>query len=294
MELRHLRYFVAVAEELHFGRAAERLAIAQPPLSQQIQALERELGVALFTRHPVRLTPAGEAFQQEAVATLRRAERAAEAARAAARGELGTIRVGFVSSAVYGALPAAVRRFRELHPGVVLALTELTTAFQLQGLHAGDLDVGIFRVDLPSLAETDLVAEPIAREPYVLALPADHPLAARARVPLAAVAKEPFVTFPYRSNPSLHGQIERFCLGAGFVPRVVQEATLMQTIVALVAAGIGVALVPASLQRLQLAGVTYRPLAEPDVQTELVAVRRRDGNVPGLAAFLALLREALG
>jgi DNA-binding transcriptional LysR family regulator len=290
MELRHLRYFLAVADELHFGRAAERLAIAQPPLSQQIQALEAELGVPLFTRHPVRLTPAGEAFQQEAAATLQRAERATEAARAAARGELGTIRVGFVSSAAYGALPVAVRRFRDHHPRVTLALTELTTAFQLQGLHAGDLDVGLFRVDPASLRDPDLVAETIAREPYVLALPTDHPLAARRRVPLAELADEPFVTFPYRSNPSLHGQLERYCLRAGFTPRVVQEATLMQTIVALVAAGLGVSLVPASLQRLQLAGLAYRPLAEKDVLTELVAVRRRLDEVPALGAFLETLR----
>jgi DNA-binding transcriptional LysR family regulator len=292
MELRHLRYFLAVAEELHFGRAAERLAIAQPPLSQQIQALERELGVALFTRGPVRLTPAGEAFQREARATLDHAERAAEAARAAARGELGTLRVGFVSSVAYGSLPQAVRLFRERNPRVALTLTERTTAAQLMGLHAGDLDVGFFRMDYASLVEPDLLAEPIAREPYVLALPVGHRLAALERVPLAEAAPEPFISFPKGSSPSLHGQIERYCLRAGFTPRIVQETTLMQTIIALVAAGLGVALVPGSLRRLQLEGVVYRPLVEADVHTELVAVRRRNDGLPALDAFLASVREA--
>lgn len=295
MELRHLRYFVAVAEERHFGRAATRLAMAQPPLSTQIKALERELGVELFHRGPrgVTLTAAGEAFAAGAYEALAVVERASVSARRAAAGELGRLHVGFVSSAAYGPLPDAVRRFRERYGGVSLSLEELSTDIQLRDLRGGALDVGLFRMgfDFAEEPSDELSIERIAREPFVLALPQDHPLAGREVLSLADVAADAFVHFPRKSNPSLHDQVARYCLSAGFVPQVVQEAKLMQTIVGLVVAGLGVALVPASLMRLQREGVVYRPLAEREVASEMVAVWRRDNPSVTLPNFLAVLRQ---
>lgn len=298
MELRHLRYFIAVAEERHFGRAAQRLSMAQPPLSTQIKALEHELGVELFRRGPrgVTLTPSGEAFLPGAYEAIAASCRAAEAARRAALGEEGTLRVGFVSSAAYGPLPEAVRGFRERYPHVTLALEELSTDLQLRDLRAGTLDVGLFRVgggfDSDPLDEA-LVMESIAREPFVVAVPANDELAKRDAVSLAELAARPFVSFPRRVNPGLHDQITRYCLAAGFAPRIVQEARLMQTIVSLVAAGLGVALVPASLERLRRDDLSYRPLVEKDVSSEVVAVWRKLDAPPSLPHFMRLMRAAM-
>jgi DNA-binding transcriptional LysR family regulator len=295
MELRHLRYFVTVAEERHFGRAAARLNMAQPPLSQQIRALERELGVDLFVRGPrgASLTPAGNTLLEEAYQILTRVAHAAEATRAVGRGESGLLRVGFVSSAAYSTLPDAVKRFREAHPGVALVLQELTTALQLEGLRAGDLDLALFRAAIGFVGENlgpDLAFEPVAHEPYVLALPVAHPLAAHEALALSQVGAEPFVGFPRRVNPSMYDELEGYCRAAGFSRNVVQEATLMQTIVSLVGAGLGLALVPASLQRLHLDGVAYRPLLDEGVETELVAVRRREAASLLMERFIACLR----
>jgi DNA-binding transcriptional LysR family regulator len=298
MELRHLRYFIAVAEERHFGRAASRLAMAQPPLSMQIKSLEQELGVALFHRGPrgVVLTPAGEAFLPGAYEAIAVTARAADAARRAAAGELGELRIGFVSSAAFGPLPEAVRHFADRHPDVALKLEELSTDIQLRGLLAGTLDVGFFRVGIDFIEaplDPALGIEAIAREPFVMALPADHQLAAQAAVCLADVRDEAFVNFPRAVNPSLHDQISRYCLAAGFVPRFGQEVRLMQTIISLVAAGLGVALVPASLQRLRRDGVIYRPLVDADVASLVVAVSRLADAPPSLPRFMAIVREAL-
>jgi DNA-binding transcriptional LysR family regulator len=290
MELRHLRYFLAVAEELHFGRAAARLHIAQPPLSQQIRQLERELGYDLFlrTQRRVRLTEAGAAFQEEARALLERLEHAKAAAGRIARGEAGALGVGFVASATYALLPRLYRRFRERHPDVALALEEMSTAEQVDALRAGRIQLGLAR---PPVGDDTLAAEPLADEPLVAALPARHPLAARRSLPLRALAHEAFVLFPRHPRPGWIDVVQGVCRAAGFRPAVAQEVLELSTAVTLVAAGVGVTLVPASAQALRLDGVAYRPLREPSPSTRLVALRRPDERKAVVDRFLDVARE---
>ena len=291
MELRHLRYFVAVAEELHFHRAAERLHISQPPLSQQIRALERELDVLLLDRNrrSVSLTPAGSVFLNEARAILDAVEAATEAARSVARGEAGRLAIGFVGSAMHGALPDVLREYRRTHPAVALALTELPTAAQLEALAAGRIDVGVLR---PPVREPGLALATIQTEPFVVALPEDHPLAAEQEVPLAALLDEPFVLLSRREAPGLHLSLAEAMSAAGGVPRVVQEAREMQTVVGLVAAGLGVSLVPASVGADAHHGVAYRPVAGTAPVVELALAWRPDALSPTVESFLATAQSA--
>lgn len=286
MELRHLRYFVAVAEELHFHRAAERLHISQPPLSQQIRALERELDVLLLERNrrSVSLTPAGAVFLEEARAILDAVEAASEAARSVARGEAGRLAIGFVGSSMHGALPGVLREYRRTHPNVALALTELPTAGQLEALASGRIDVGVLR---PPVREPGLALATIQTEPFVVALPEDHPLAARDEVELAALLDEPFVLLSRREAPGLHLSLADAMSAAGGVPRVVQEAREMQTVVGLVAAGLGVSLVPASVGDDAHHGVAYRPVAGTAPVVELALAWRPDTLSPTVESFLA-------
>jgi DNA-binding transcriptional LysR family regulator len=289
LELRHLRSFVAVADELHFGRAAARLPLAQPALSRQVQHVERVVGVPLLhrTSREVRLTPAGRAFLDEARAALGQAERAAEAARRVARGEVGRLAVSFIDAAVYGALPQAVAQFCDAYPGVELSLIERRIPEQLALVAERRVDVGIVH---PPVRDDALATEVIAREPLVVALPAAHPLAARPAVVLGDLAGERVVQFPRAINPELYDDTIALCRHAGFSPRLVQEASPKQTIVALVSAGLGVALLPASLQALRRAGVVYRPVDGPNLVVETAAVWRRGDPNPIVHAFLAALR----
>jgi len=261
MELRHLRYFITVAEELHFGRAAQRLHIAQPPLSQQIRQLEEELGVVLFhrTKRSVQLTDAGQVFLEEAKQVLIQAAQAVQAAQRASRGEIGQLVVSFVSSAAYNVLPKILQAFRARFPEVNLALHELTTDKQLQGLRDGWIDVGFLR---PPIEDDTLSLATIFKESLVVALPEIHPLSRQPQVPLKALINEFFILFPRPLGPKLYDQIVGLCQQAGFSPNVVQEAIQMQTIVSLVAAEIGIALVPASVQNLQRRGVIYKAIQE--------------------------------
>lgn len=290
MELRHLRYFVAVAEELHFHRAAERLHISQPPLSQQIRALETELGVQLLERNrrSVALTAAGAVFLSEVREILAAVDAAAESARSVARGEAGRLALGFVGSAMHGALPGVLRAHRRAFPQVELVLTELPTAGQLEALRVGRIDVGVIR---PPVREPGLVLESIHTEPFVVALPEEHGLAARREVALADLVGEPFVLLARREAPGLHESLEQAMADAGGVPRVVQEAREMQTVVGLVAAGLGVSLVPASVGADQHRGVAFRPVAGSAPTVELALAWRPDDRSPVLAAFLATARE---
>jgi DNA-binding transcriptional LysR family regulator len=292
MELRHLRYFLAVADELHFGRAAARLHVSQPPLSQQIRHLEAELGVELFarTRRRVRLTDAGRAFAEEARVLLDRLGQAAEAARRIARGETGALAVGFIASATFGILPEIYRRFRARHPEVALVLSELSTAEQVEALRAGTIQVGMAR---PPLAGEGLAAEALGDEPLVCALPARHPLAARAALPLRALAAEPFVLFPRQPRPGWIDVVLDACRRAGFRPAIVQEALELSTAVALVGAGVGVTLVPATAQALRIDDVVYRPLLPPVPTTRLLAVHRAEGASPAALRFLEVARECV-
>jgi DNA-binding transcriptional LysR family regulator len=293
MELRHLRYFVAVAEELHFGRAAARLGIAQPPLSQQIRQLERELEVELFARggRRVDLTEAGRVYLAEAREILQRVAHAGVAARRAARGETGALAVGVVASATYGLMPRVFRTFRDRNPDVALSVRVLGSALQVEGIRAGQLQVGLVR---PPFGDETLAAETVYEEPVIVVLPMGHPLAARPVLRLAALAAETFVLFPRDRRPGWYDFVLGLCREAGFQPPVPQEAPDLATAMALVAAGIGVTLAPASVKDLRRTGVDYRDLAAPRPRTRLVALRRAGEPSPVVARFLDVAREVLG
>jgi DNA-binding transcriptional LysR family regulator len=263
IELRAWRQFLAVAEELHFGRAAERLHLTQPPVTQAIALLERNLGVMLFdrTRRRVALTPAGEALVPEVRELLARAQALVPRARAAAAGEVGRVRLAFVSTIGFERLPAWLRDFRAEAPAVALELVEATGDVQLEALQRNEIDAGLM-LHSPGFAPPGLARLAVAQEPLVLAVPARHRLAKAASVPLADVLAEPLVIFPRRIVPSLHDAIFALYHAAGIVPRVAQEAIQMQTIVNLVWGGLGVAWVPASVMQYQRSGVVYRTAAE--------------------------------
>lgn len=287
MELRHLHYFVAVAEELHFGRAAERLHIAQPPLSQQIQSLEQELGVQLFyrTKRQVQLTEAGELFLPEARMTLTQAELAVQTVRKAGRGEIGRFTLGFVGSATSELLPELIRRFHQQFPEVELQLREMTTAQQVRALRDRRIQIGILRPPIPS---ESLNVWTLVRETLIVALPETHPLAPLDQIEVSALATENFIIFPRQQGQGLHDQIISLCQQAGFSPRIVQEAIQMQTITSLVAAELGVAIIPSSAHLLRHRGLVYRPL-HPEVQaTELAMAWHKDDQSPILCNFVQL------
>jgi DNA-binding transcriptional LysR family regulator len=288
VELRHLRSFVVTADELHVGRAADRLHLTQPSLSRQIAALERDVGVPLFTRIRRRfgLTPAGEVFLTAAREIVRRADDAARDALRAHRGELGTLRLRFVQSATFEALPRLLAAFRAAHPEVILDVETMTTLRQVAALRAGHIDVGLLR---PPISEPTLTTRVISRDPLVAALPAGHPLAERPRLPLSALADEPFVLYTRASGPSVHDVIIGHCVAAGFSPRIVQEAADVQTIVSLVAAGLGVSLLIAPTPPTTEQAVVYRPLRDDLPPWELALAWPTDHQSPVLARFLELI-----
>jgi DNA-binding transcriptional LysR family regulator len=290
MELRHLRYFVAVAEELHFSRAAERVGIAQPPFSQQIKSLEEEVGVPLLlrTKRTVELTAAGAAFLAEARKTLAQAEQALNMARRAARGDIGKLVVGFVSSTVYGKFSLLFALMRTRRPDVDLVLRDLTSEEQVEAMRAQQLDVGLVRPPVPN-AET-LSLRVIGREPLMVAMPAGHRLAKQKSLKLEALAGESFLLVPRHLGPGFYDQVMAVCSRAGFVPNVVQEARTAQTIVSLIAGGMGVSIVPGSMQTFQHEGIVYRAI-EPQTTTDLAVMWRPEDNSPVLRAFLELVWE---
>jgi DNA-binding transcriptional LysR family regulator len=277
IELRLWRQFVAVAEELHFGRAARSLHMTQPPLTQAIAQLERLLGARLFerTKRSVRLTPAGEALLPQARELLARAQALPAQARAAAAGELGRLRIAFVSTVGFALLPQWLRAFRARHPQVQMELIEATGDVQMEAFARGEIDAG-FMLHSPEFAPPELSHLGVAREPLVLALPEAHPLARSPRLSLAAVLDEPLVIFPRRIVPSLHDAIFGMYHASGRAPRIAQEAIQMQTIVNLVSAGLGLAWVPESVRQFQRSGVVYRQVggkqaaSVPSCETTLV------------------------
>ena len=292
MELRLLRYFTVVAEELHFSRAAARLHMAQPPLSQQIRHLEEELGVALLarTRRHVELTEPGRQFLASAQEILAQVDRAVLQAQRAARGEVGEIAIGLVSSASYeDTLPRILRAYRERHPAVAITLHEMSSGEQVAALREGRIQVGLLR---PPIHEPGLATTTVLREPLVAVLPADHRLAGRRRIPLAALADAPFIMIPRSHGLGILDLVMGACLAAGFTPRIAQEAKEIQTVVGFVAAGYGVSLMPRAVRRLSHSGVAYVPLAPPQVQIEVAAAYRQGDASPLLAAFLAVLKES--
>jgi DNA-binding transcriptional LysR family regulator len=294
VELRHLRYFVAVAEERHFGRAAERLHIAQPPLSQQIRRLEAELGVTLLhrTTRSVELAPAGEVLLARARDILAAVDGATEDTRRAARGEFGRLAVGFTGSATYELLPKLAAALRDALPGVVLDLRgELLTPAQVTRLLDGTLDLGLLR---PPVRERALAVEVVRREPLVVVLPQAHPLAAEDAVPLEELAGEPFVVYPSHFRSVVHDAVEETCEAHGFLPRVALEVSETSTLVSFVAAGLGVSLVPESVRHMTVHGAVYRPLAGEAAAVELAVAWRRDEVTPVLERALEVVRGGLG
>jgi DNA-binding transcriptional LysR family regulator len=286
MDVRQLQYFVAVAEELHFRRAAERLHLSQPALSQQIRALEGALEVPLLfrNRRRVELTAAGVSFLTEARELLAAFDAAVAIARRVHDGRIGRLRIAFVGSALLSIVPDVVQRFRAARPDVELALRERSTVDQVAALRAGDIDIGL--APLP-IDEDGFDTTVLVHERAVAVLPAGHELAGLRRIGLRRLAAEPFVLFPRAQAPGFHDRLVGAVAERGAAPRVVQHATEMQTIVGLVAAGIGVSLVPASVQRLSLPGVVYRPVVGAP-RVELAVITRRGERSPLVQAFLAV------
>jgi DNA-binding transcriptional LysR family regulator len=293
MELRHLRYFIAVADELSFSRAAERLQIAQPPLSQQIQALEAELGVKLFDRkkRPLQLTLAGQAFLEEARMTLANLEQAIRKTQLINQGELGSLTIGFTSSMANDILPSILRTFRQRYPEINLILREANSGSQIQGLRDRQTDI-IFVYRTPALTEAnDLEMMLLSQQSLVAVLPHHHPLTTQSTVSLIDLADEEFI-MPLRPVvTSVSEQIYALCAQAGFVPKVAQEAIFMVTILGLVAGEMGISILPSSVQNLRREGVTYRPIQEKAIANPLTIAWRQENSSPILQQFIDIARN---
>jgi DNA-binding transcriptional LysR family regulator len=290
VEIRQLRYFVAVAEEGNFGRAARRLHMSQPPLSMQIKGLEKELDVSLFDRttRRVELTDSGRALLSRARRILSEVEEAKAVARGAELGLRGELEIGFVTTATLSLLPPALRLFRERFGGVDLDLRELTSGEQLEALHEGEIRVGLVRLPLRS---PEIHLEPVLGEPLVVALPSGHPLEACERVSLEAVAEEDLIFFSRRLEPGYHEQIVELLGRVGALPRVAQYAVHLQTAVSLVASKIGVSILPASSTQVRWEGVAYRPLDAPDATSWLGLARLERDRSALVENFVRTVRE---
>lgn len=279
MEMRHLRYFVVLAEELHFGRAARRLAISQPPLSVAIRQLEASVAAQLFERNSkeVRLTPAGQALQVSARRLLQQAEEAAAEARDVSQGSAGRLRIGFVGAMLYRGLPQALARFRAAHPAVRITLAELNSGEQMTELLHDRMDIGFVHT---SRMPAELRHVLLLSEPFVACLPAGHRLARRRAVSLADLRDEPFVLFSRNASPDYHERILSICADAGFRPEVRHEVRHWLSVVSLVSQGLGVALVPDAMRHAALRGAVFRPLEEDVARSDAYGVwRDGPGNV---------------
>lgn len=296
MDLRQFRCFLAVAEELHFTRAARRLGMAQPPLSQQIHRLELELGVALFDRRKrrsVELTAAGHALLKQVKPIMAQIELIATIVRRADAGESGHVSVGFVGSATYGFLPTVLRAFRKLAPAVELELTDMDMPRQLDALASRRMQVGFVRMTARAVGERpELRCESVQDGLFVAALPVGHPLTRLPgpALPLSKLANEPFVMYGDRTFLSVNEMLFDRCRAAGFRPREVQHVNEMQTLLALVSAGLGVALVPRSVEYLKWSGVVLRPLIAPLPRMDLLMVWHRDETSPAAQLFMQTVR----
>ncbi|MGM3306907.1 LysR family transcriptional regulator [Anabaena sp. WFMT] len=291
MELRHLRYFIAVAEELHFSKAAEKLHIAQPPLSQQIQQLEAELGVKLFdrkTKRQVQLTEAGKVFLQEAYQLLEQLETAVALTQRTGRGETGKLRIGFTSLVIYDLLPLILRKFREQFLEVEIELLELTTSQQEEALRDSLIQVGFAH---PPLEDDTLSYECIHKETLVVALSSTHSLTQKDYISVRSLLNESLIMFPRYLAPGLYDRIMSLFHQANFSPNITQEAIQMQTIIGLVSAEMGVAITPSSLQNLQRSGVVYRPILEEVPLIETAIIWQQDCLTPIVENFLKCTQE---
>jgi DNA-binding transcriptional LysR family regulator len=291
-DLRRLRYFVAVAERLHFGRAAEALHISQPPLSRAIMALEEELGVALFarTRRRVELTPAGARLLEETRRLTGQLERTVHELRAMAAGQHARLRIGFVSLADYGVLPELLKTYKSAYPAVRLSLREMLSPDQAAALHAGELDFGLLLPPVTGAAKLEHLV--VQRERFVIALPAKHRLArGSGGLRLRELAGEPFVMIPRQIAPRLYDIVAQLATQAGMSLNIAQEAIQMQTVVSLVSSGLGAAVVPASVANLGRRGVVYRELAERHPRLDLWLAWRRGTLAEPAAQFVAHARR---
>ncbi|KEZ17418.1 Transcriptional regulator [Sphingobium yanoikuyae] len=295
MDLRHLRYFLTVAEEMHFGRAALRLGISQPPLSQQIRALEEELGVRLFDRtsRRVRLTEAGRLFESEARATLVQADRASQTARRAQRGEIGHLGLGFTASGPFvPQIASALYRFRQAYPQVELILREQGRDEQIENVRNHQLDIGLVRDFLPPVLPEDIVSHCLLTEDMLLALRDDHPLALRTEDPsITDLAGEPLVLY---GAPNGAGFTEHFfaqCEAAGFVPRIAHEARSLATLLGLVSAGFGPTVIARSMARLHVDNVVNRRFTSP-VTSSLWMIHHRTLSPPAEAFRATVLEDS--
>ena len=292
MELRHLRYFIAVAEEMNFSRAAKKLNIAQPPMSQQIQALERELNVQLFNRRrrPIELTVAGQFFLQEARKMLLQLDHSTHAVQQIGKGEKGTLTVGFTSSVANSILPNISRSFQAQFPEVEVIWRELPTQPQLQELRNRQLNVGFFHLPEDLTDHTEIDIHVVLQESLVVVLPNNHLLAAESQIKLASLAKEKLVLPNKYYALGLSEQIYALFYKANIVPNVVQDATLMLTILGLVAGGIGISILPENARNLRRKGVVYRPLADVETSVNLAAFWHRNDDSPCLTNFLKIVK----
>lgn len=290
-ELSQLRCFVAVAEELHFGHAAARLNMTQPPLSRQIQILERVLGVTLFQRsnRSVRLTPAGQSFLIEARMILKLTESAALLARRVAEGKAGSVNIGFTAASAYSYVPELVAACRQQLPDVELILKEMVSGDQLKRLGAGEIDIGLLR---PPIPRGGLQLFRVKAEPMIAAVPAGHPLARAEAIALPDLTAEPFIMYaPYEAR-YFHDLLVEMFSRAALVPAFVQHLAQIHSILAMVHSGVGVALVPEAAQNLQFSGVALRPLAGAQQRpAELYFVCRGDNDNPLLPVIAAIARN---
>ena len=294
MELRHLRYFVALAEELHFGRAAARLGISQPPLSQQIKILERTLAAQLLNRtnRRVELTQAGVLFLAEARAILERADRAVAIAMRAASGELGELRIAmFPSAPLLAQVGDAILAFRKSYPGVQLILNEIESLKQTQGLVEGREQIAIIRSVVAPILPQKFRATELLREPFFVIMRIDHPLAKRRRIAIGELADESFVFYGDRMGRTLPHQVFQLCRSGGFEPRIGQLANGNATITGLVAAGLGIAIVPEAMCQLQHEAVVSRPLDYTRARTSIWLLRPSDDSSPLVTAFCRLVTK---
>jgi DNA-binding transcriptional LysR family regulator len=293
VELRHVEYFVAVAEELSFTRAAERLSMAQSPISEQIRKLERELDTTLFLRttRSVALTPAGRIFYEQATALLSAAKRAADSARLAGQGRLGRLALGFGGSATYELMPQLIRAYKQRYPDVVLEVrSEMLTPAQVESLLDDTLSVGLLR---PPLNAEGLVVEVVREDPLVALLPVSHPLASRVDLSLEDLRDEPFISYPSSPPSSVYLTVMSAFRQAGITPRVHQEVAETSSLVALVAAGLGVALAPAPVRHLRIPGVTHRPLRAPAITIPLALAYKTGPVSPLVRGFLETARSVV-
>lgn len=290
IELRHLRYFIALAEELHFGRASERLHIAQPGLSQQIKALEGEIGVSLFdrTNRRVELTAAGSTLLEEARRALKEVDRAVALAQRAGHGEVGRLRIGAADSAILDIFPILLREYHKRHPHVDLIVREMSSPDQIAAVRVGELDVGFIRTPVNT---ENLIAITIKEESVGVFVPEGHRLAKLKSIPLAELIGEPLILHP-SARPSWADFMIGLCRGAGFEPLVGQEANETATAVSFVAAGLGVTLVPETLAALARSGVIYRPLAAPSPVTRLQLIHS-PGFTPSTVKSLVSMAQNL-